>query len=153
MVVNCLLLCHMPPFLACAPPDVAVTTLNLLYLRLFLASRVESSLALFQRFSIWVLVRFENTTVMGFFDCSMLSSSPINDGGGRHTARSNFETSGSSISITFLSKNGRMMVFVSHTIFAHSSTICLCAAWNQCLDFTSGVKSLKSSTVAFDTTS
>ncbi|KAL2535707.1 Hydroxymethylglutaryl-CoA reductase (NADPH) [Forsythia ovata] len=100
--------------------------------------------------SIEILVRFRNVKVMDFFRYSMLSSSPINDGGRWSTAESNFETSGLSISNTFLSTNGGMMVSAPCAIFTYSSIISLCGSRNQCLDFTGGVKSPKSSTLDFN---
>ncbi|KAL2551254.1 Uncharacterized protein Fot_04873 [Forsythia ovata] len=103
MVVICLLLRRMPSCLACVPTYVGGDSFK---------SAVSTVVFGFQS---WILAGFvseffnldfgkiQNATVMGFFLCSMLSSSPINDGGRWITAESNFETSGSSVSNTFLS--------------------------------------------------
>ncbi|KAL2519437.1 Uncharacterized protein Adt_15684 [Abeliophyllum distichum] len=121
MVVICLLLCHMLPCLACAPLYVGSDNFK---------SAISAAILVFQS---WILVGF----VSEFFNLNfgeiqnvtmMLSSSSINDSSGRSTVESKFETSGSSVSNTFLSTNDRMMVFAPRTIFAHSSTIRLCVA-------------------------
>ncbi|KAL2497521.1 hypothetical protein Adt_23071 [Abeliophyllum distichum] len=153
MVVIYLLLCRMPPCLANASPDVSGDSFK---------STVSATVFYFQSHILTsFVIEFFNLDFEeiqkcdgdGLLRCSMLSSSPINDGGGRSTVGSNFEISGPSVSTTFLSTNGRMMVYAPQTIFIHSSTIHLCAVWNQYLDITGGVKFLKSFKVASDTAS